>query len=160
MNKEKTLFLIFSIVLVGLFVLCGFSLVQCFVYGSSEGEVGGHVLEIIYLFFHLIMVAIVFYLSFRASKIKVSITNLLMLDEKGQRIKKPLIISGILAFVFFFIGIYSTLHICGLKTPPLDVFPIGLTHDLMNAGYFFGSIALVLFIYPFIHEHEIVTQAD
>ena len=83
-----------------------------------------------------------------------------MLDEKGQRIKKPLIISGILAGIFFFIGIYSTLHICGLTMPPLNAFPIGLTHDLMNAGYLFGSIALVLFIYPFIHEQEIVTQAD
>ena len=160
MNKEKSLFLIFSLVLVGLFVLCGYSLIQCFVYGSGEGEVGSHVLEIIYLFFHLIMIAIVFYLSFRAFKIKVSITNLLMLDEKGQRIKKPLIISGILAFVFFFIGIYSTLHLIGLQTPPLDIFPLGLTHDLMNAGYFFGSIALVLFIYPFIHEEEVISQAD
>lgn len=144
----------------GLFILCGYSLIQCFVYGSDEGEVGGHVLEIIYLFFHLIMVAIVFYLSFRAFKIKVSFVNLLMLNEKGQRIKKPLIISGILTGVFFFIGIYSTLHLIGLQTPPLDIFPLGLTHDLMNAGYFFGSIALVLFIYPFIHEEEVISQAD
>jgi len=106
------------------------------------------------------MVAIVFYLSFRAFKIKVSLANLLMLDEKGQRIKKPLIISGILTGVFFFIGIYSTLHLIGLKMPPLDIFPLGLTHDLMNAGYFFGSITLVLFIYPFVHEKEVITQAD
>lgn len=154
MNKEKALFLIFSIVLVGLFGLCGFSLVQCFVYGAGGEDTGSHILEIIYLFLHLIMVAIVFYLAFRAFKVKTSITNLLMLDVNGVKITKSLVISGIVAALFLFLGIYSTLHICGLKTPPLDVFPIGLSHDFMNAGYLIGSIALVCFIYPFIHVPE------
>ena len=151
MNKERALFLIFSIVLVGLFVLCGFSLVQCFVFNTSTDDTGGHVLEIIYLFLHLIMVAIVFYLAFRAFKVQTSITRLVMLDVNEVKIPKALVISAIVATLFLFIGIYSTLHICGLKTPPLDIFPIGLAHDLMNAGYLIGSIALVLFLYPFIH---------
>lgn len=152
MNKEKALFLILSIVLVGLFVLCGFSLIQCFVYGAGGEDAGSHVLEIIYLFLHLIMVAIVFYLAFRAFKVKVAITNLLMLDVNGVKITKSLVISGIVGGIFLFIGIYSTLHIVGLETPPLNIFPIGLTHDLMNAGYLIGVIALTCFIYPFIHE--------
>lgn len=154
MNKEKSLFLILSIVLVGLFVLCGYSLIQCFVYNASGEDTGSHILEIIYLFMHLIMIAIIFYLAFRAFKVKTSIINLLMLDVNGIKIKKSLIISGVLAVVFFFIGIYSTLHILGLKTPPLDVFPIGLSHDFMNAGYLFGVVALTCFIYPFIHQEE------
>lgn len=152
MNKEKTMFLLLSIVLVGLFALCGYSLVQCFVYSASGEDAGSHFLEITYLFLHLIMIAIVFYLTFRAFKIKASIINLITLDENEVKITKSLIISGILAAVFLFVGIYSTLHLLGLKTPPLDVFPIGLTHDLMNAGYFFGVIALTFFIYPFIHK--------
>lgn len=151
MKKERALFLIYSIVLVGLFVLCGYSLIQCFVYNTSSEDVGGHVLEIIYLFLHLIMVAIVFYLAFRAFKVQSSIARLLMLDVNEVKMVKPLIISGIVATLFLFIGFYSTFHILGLQTPPLDIFPIGLTHDLMNAGYLIGSIALVLFLYPFIH---------
>ena len=154
MNKEKSLFLALIIVEVALFVLCGYSLVQCFVYGDGGTDAGSHFLEITYLFLHLIMIAIVFYLTFRAFRIKPAIIHLIMLDVNGIRIRKSLIISGIIATVFLFLGIYSTLHICGLKTPPLDVFPIGLVHDLMNAGYLFGFIALSFFLYPFIHENE------
>ncbi len=150
MNREKVLFLIYSIILVGLFVLCGYSLIQCFVYNPSGDSDGSHVLEIIYLFLHLIMLAIVFYLSFRAFKIKTSIVNLIMLDENGVKMKKSLIISAIIAVFFLFSGIYATLAICGLRLPPFDIFPIGMAHDIMNAGYFFGSIALICFIYPFI----------
>ena len=154
MNKEKTLFLILSIVLLGLFVLCGYSLVVCFVYGDGDTDIDSHVLEIIYLFLHLIMIAIVFYLSFRAFKIKTSIANLLMLDVNGVRIIKSLIISGIIGGISLFIGVYATLHLCGLKTPPLHVFPTGLAYDLMNAGYFFTVVAITLFIYPFICKKE------
>ena len=154
MKKERALFLIFSIVLVGLFGLCGYSLIQCFVYNAPKDDVGSHVLEIIYLFLHLIMVAIVFYLAFRAFKIKSSIVRLLMLDVNEVKIPKALIISAVVAVLFLFLGIYSTLHLFGLQTPPLDIFPIGLTHDLMNAGYLIGSIALVCFLYPFIHVKD------
>lgn len=154
MKKENVLFLILTIVLVGLFALCGYSLVQCFVYGAGGEDTGSHILEIIYLFLHLIMIAIVFYLSFRAFKIKPSVTPLVMLDVNGIKIKKSLIISGIVGVLFLFVAIYSTLHLFGLKTPPLDIFPIGLTHDLMNAGYFFAVIAITLFIYPFIVTKE------
>ena len=160
MKKIKTLFLILSIVLIGLFALCGFSLVQCFVYGSTDEETGSHFLEIAYLFLHLIMVAIVFYLSFRAFKVKPSLVHLMMLDVNEEKMPKSLIISGILSALFLFLGIYSTLHICGLQTPPLDVFPIGLAHDLMNAGYFVFAISFTFFVYPFIHEKGVITPTS
>ena len=151
MSKEKSLFLILSIILGGLFILCGYSLIQCFVYNAGGEDAGSHVLEIIYLFLHLIMLAIVFYLAFRAFKIKTSITNLLMLDVNEVKIVKSLVISGIVAVFFLFTGIYSTLAVCGLKLSPFDIFPIGIAHDFMNAGYFFGVISLTCFIYPFVH---------
>ena len=154
MNKEKTLLLALVIALVFLFGLCGFSLVQCIVYNNSGEDAGSHFLEITYLFLHLIMVAIVFYLAFRAFKIKPSLINLIMLDVNEVRIPKSLIISGILSVVFLFMGFYSTLFICGLKLPPLNFFPIGLVHDLMNAGYLFGAVSLTFFLYPFVHQKE------
>lgn len=159
MKKEKALFLVLSIVLIGLFILCGFSLVTCFVYGTG-GDFGSHVLEIVYLFLHLIMVAIVFYLAFRAFKVKASIVNLLMLDVNGVKITKSLVISGILSVLFLFVGIYSTLHILGLQTPPLDIFPIGLSHDFMNASYLFASISITCFVYPFIHKRAEISSAE
>lgn len=154
MNKEKTLFLILSIVLVGLFILCGYSLIQCFVYNASGEDAGSHLLEIIYLFLHLIMVAILFYLAFRAFKVKTSIANLMMFDVNGILIKKPLFVSAICTVVFLALGIYSTLSLIGLPNAFFNFLPTGLAHDLMNAGYLFGVIALTLFIYPFVHEKE------
>ena len=105
MKKGKALFLGFLIVLVGLFGLCGFSLIKCFVYGTAE-EGESNVLEIIYLFLHLIMIAIVFYLTFRAFRIKSSIIRLMMLDDNEKKTAKTLIISGILSGLFYTIGSY------------------------------------------------------
>lgn len=154
MNKERSLFLALLIVEVLLFGLCGYSLVQCFVYDSSLTDGGSHFLEITYLFLHLVMVAIIFYLTFRAFKIKPSIIHLMMLDENESKTTKSLIISGVIAALFLFMGIYSTLFVCGLKLPPLDIFSLGLVHDLMNAGYLIGFIALTFFLFPFVHVKE------
>lgn len=154
MKKERILLLSFLIALGGLFVLCGFSLVRCFVYGGELEEGDNNILEIGYLFIHLIMIAIIFYLAIRGFIVKISILNLIMLDENGQRNKKSLIISGVLSGVFLFVGIYSTLHVLGLNMPPLNFFSPSTAHDLMNAGYLFGIVALVFFLYPFLHEEE------
>ena len=155
MKKEKTLFLVFLLVLGGLFVLCGFSLVRCFVYNTFDDSGDPSILEIGYLFLHLIMIAIVFYLAFRAFKIKSSIVALLTMgDNDEKKTRNSLIISGILSVLFFFVGIYSTLHVLGLTCPPLNYLSMSFAHDFMNAGYFFGSIALVFFIYPFIAEKK------
>ena len=156
MKKEKVLFLILLIVLVGLFGLCGYSLVQCFVFNVAGEDTGSHFMEIMYLFLHLIMIAIVFYLVFRAYKIKPSLIQLMTLDVDGNKMTKSFVISLILSVFFLFMGIYSTLNLCGLKTPPLDIFPKGLIHDLMNAGYFVGAISLTFLIYPFVHEKEVI----
>ena len=155
MNKEKTLFLVLSIILIGLFALCGFSLVQCFVFSNGgQDEAGSRFMEIAYLFLHLIMVAIILYLAIRAFVKGPSIIHLMTLDVNGVRMNKSTIISAILTAIFMFIGIYSTLHICGLKMPLLDIFPLGLSHDLMNAGYLIGLISLTFLIYPFVHVKE------
>ena len=160
MKKEKALLLGLLIVLGLLFVLCGYSLIKCFVYSTDLQDGDSNVLEIAYLFIHLIMIAIVFYLTFRGFKIKVSIINLIMLDENEDKTTKTLVISGVLSGLFYTIGIYSTLHIFGLPMPPLNYFSLSTSHDLMNAGFLFGSIALTCFIFPFVHEKVVKTQAD
>lgn len=152
MNKEKTLFLVLSIILIGLFALCGFSLVQCFVFSSGgQDEAGSRFMEIAYLFLHLIMVAIILYLAIRAFIKGPSIIHLMSLDVNQVRLTKSTIISAIIAALFLFMGIYSTLFVLGLKLPVLDLFSIGLAHDLMNAGYLVGILALAFLIYPSVH---------
>ena len=153
MKKEKTLFLVFLFVLGALFLLCGYSLVRCFVYNTFDDNGDPSILEIIYLFIHLVIIAIVFYLAFRAYKIKSSIVYLLTTgDNDEKKTLKSRIISGILSGIFLTIGFYSMLHIFGVPCPPLNYLSMSFAHDFMNAGYFFGSIALVFFIYPFIAD--------
>ena len=160
MKKEKALLLGLLIALGALFILCGFSLIRCFVYSTALQDGDSNVLEIVYLFIHLIMIAIIFYLAFRGFKIKISIINLIMLDENGDRNTKSLVISGVLSGLFYIIGIYSMLHIFGLPMPPLNFFSISTSHDLMNAGLLFGTVGLTLFLYPFLYEKEIKTSAE
>ena len=159
-KKVKTLLLGLLIVLGLLFVLCGYSLIKCFVYSGTLEEGDNNVLEIAYLFIHLVMIAIFFYLAFRGFKIKVSILNLIMLDERENRVTKTLVISGVLSGLFYTIGIYSMLHIFGLPMPPLNYFSISTSHDLMNAGFLFGSIALTCFLFPFCYQKQEKTQAE
>jgi len=150
MKKENVLFIAMMVGEIMLFLLCGFSLIQCFVFGNFDEDLGGHIIEIIYLFIHLIATAIIFYLSFKAFKQGPSIMNNLMLDEDNNKITSKLITSGILAVLFIAVAIYSTLHVSGLNMPLLDKLSIGLAHDLMNAGYLLFLIAASLFVYPFI----------
>ena len=161
MNRVKVFFLSLCITLGVLFALCGFSLVQCFVFSSgAQDEAGSRFMEIAYLFLHLIMVAIILYLAIRAFIKGPSIIHLMSLDVNQVRLTKSTIISSIVAALFLFMGIYSTLFISGLKLPVLDLFSLGLAHDLMNAGFLFGSVALTCFIFPFVHKKEIKTQAE
>ena len=155
MKKEKVLFLVFLIILVCLFALCGYSLIKCFVYNSFDADGDPNILDIAYLFLHLIMIAIVFYLAFRAYKIKSSILYLFYstLDD-NKKIKGYTTVSLVLSVVLYAIGIYSTLHIFGLPCPPLNYLSATFSYDFMNAGYFFGTVALVFFIYPFIMEKK------
>lgn len=152
MKKEKNLFLISLVVEVALFVLCGYSLIQCFVYGYDGEEMGSHIMEIIYLFLHLVFVAIIFYLTFRAFKLKATILNNLMYDEDGKISKKAQIISLIIAIIFSIIAIYSTLVVFGIKLPLLSELSLGLTYDLLNAGYLLSLIAIMCFIFPFLYD--------
>ena len=154
MKKEKVLFLSMMIVEVLLFILCGYSLIQCFVYGNSGEDLGGHILEISFLFIHLIAIGIVFYLSFRAFKLGASIMNNFMLDEDDNKITSKLVLSAVFSVIFLFMAIYSTLNVFGLQMPIIEKASIGLSHDLMNAGYLLFTISLGLFIYPFIHIKE------
>ena len=160
MKKEKYLFLALWLSLILFFLLCGYSLITCFVYGFTGDEGDYHILEIAYLFIHLVIIAIVFYLAFKAYKTQSSIMKLMMVDEYGQKNRKGIIISGILAGLFFTVAIYSTLHLFGLPMPPLNYLPVAFSHDFMNAGYTFGAIALAFFLFPYLYQNEEPIKAE
>ena len=154
MRKEAKLFLAMLIFLGLSFLLCGYSLVMCFVYGMDGDAIGTSILEIAYLFLHLVAVAILFYLFFRAMKFESFFVRGLMVDQNGVRYVKKQAIFAVFAFLFLLLSIYATLEVFGANLPLYDFFGMTIWHDLMNAGYLITALFLLFFLYPFFYEHN------
>ena len=154
MKKTQNLFLAMCIVLVALFLLCGYSLIKCFVIGYDGDDVMSHIFEISYLFIHLIVVAIIFYLSFKAYKTKSIFIDNLTVDQNGYKYPKKHIVFIVLAALFFILGIYATLAAFGLKMPLYNVMGHVIWHDLMNGCLLLTLIFLSFVIYPYLVDKK------
>lgn len=151
MKKVKKLFASLSICLGLLFALCCTSIIFVFVYNFNN--VSEELLAVAYLFIHLIILAVVFYLSFKAYLQKPQIMNILMIDENNQPIKKSKIVALIFTILGFIVGVYFTLLVFNLSIP-LSFMSSGLKHALMNVGYSVALIALHFYLYPSIFKLE------
>ena len=149
MEKEKKIFTVFCIGVTLSFLLCGYSLVMCFVYGTVGG-LGTYILEISYLFLHLFATALLFYLGFRAIKLGSFFTRSLMFDDEGMLIKwkKWLFLS--LSILFFLLGVYSILQIAGLNLPLSAQIGVVVWHDLMNGFILLSIVFITFFLYSFV----------
>ncbi len=155
MKKEAKLFVGFCIGLGLSFLLCGFSLIRCFVFGFKGDEIMSDILEITYLFMHLIIVAIIFYFAFRAIKFGSFFINNLTVDQYGNKYLKKHITFIVLSVLFLGLSIYATLAVIGLKVPLYDLMGLIIWHDLMNAGYLLTMIFVSFVIYPYVNEKRI-----
>ena len=149
MKKEKTIFIIQAIELGLSFLLCGYSLIMCFAMGTNE-EVGSYILEVSYLFLHLIAVAMIFYLSLRAVKFGSFFIRNVMFDSQGYISKPKKVISLVLSILFLGLGIYSILQISGLSLPLSGVISFVVWHDLMNGFILLSMISLSFYLYSFV----------
>ena len=145
--KEKDLFLLLAIGSVISFILCGYSLIVCFAFDGSVG-LGSHVLEISYLFLHLILCAIIFYLAFRAMKFGSFFVKNVMFDGDGYPIKSKRIIFGVLAGLLFAIFVYSFIQGILMNLPLATELGKIVWHDIMNASFLLSVILLIFVIYP------------
>ncbi len=127
---------------------------MCFVYGMDQDAIGTSILEIAYLFLHLVAVAILFYLFFRAMKFESFFVRGLMVDQNGIKYVKKQIVFAVFSVLFLALGIYATLEVFGAHLPLYDFFGLTVWHDLMNACYLISAIFLVFFLYPFFYEHN------
>lgn len=151
MKKIKKLFASLSLCLGLLFVLCCTSIIFVFVYNFNN--VSEELLAVAYLFIHLIILAVIFYLSFKAYLQKPQIMNILMINENNQPIQKSKIVALIIAILGFIVGFYFTLLIFNLPIP-LSFMSSGLKHALMNVGYTVAIVALHFYLYPLFFKTE------
>lgn len=137
-----------------LFLLCGYSLIMCFVYGVDDKAIGTSILEISYLFIQLVALAILFYLFFRAMKFGSFFVRGLTVDPNGVKYKGKQIVFAVFGGLFFVLSIYATLQVFGLKLPLYDFMGLTIWHDLMNACLLVTVIFILFFIYPFTYNHD------
>lgn len=152
MSKTKNLFLALLIITALLFLGCGASIVVTFV-NDFETD-GGSILAVVYMFFHLIILAIVFYLAFKAFYTdKSSLLAVFTLDEKGNLIKRTRTVAIIITALFLAFGIYMTFELC-FTNMPLSFFTKSLKFALMNVGYSVGIVALFFILYPIVRGEK------
>ena len=153
MKKTKALFIGLCAATVLSFLLAGYSLIVCFVYGPvDEGSTGSHFLELSYLFLHLIACGILFYLFFRATRLGSFFIENVVLDEDKNPFKGKRICFIALSVLFLFVAVYSTLQVAGLNLPLYVEFGYVIWHDLMNAMYLLTFIFVSFIIYPFVYD--------
>ena len=154
MKKEAKLFLIMCIITGLLFILGGYSLISCFVFGMDQEAIGTSILEISYLFIQLVALGILFYLFFRAMKFGSFFVRGLTMDPNGIKYKGKQIVFAIFGGLFFLLSIYATLQVFGLKLPLYEFMGLTIWHDLMNAFLLITLIFVLFFVYPYCYNHE------
>ena len=146
--KEKNLFLYLCIASTVAFLLCGYSLIQCFAFEGEGIELGSHVLEISYLFLHLILCAIIFYLSFRAMKFSSFFIKNVMFDENGYPSKGKWITVGVFFAISLAIFVYSLWQTITMNLPLANELGKIVWHDIMNATCVISFLLSAFLIYP------------
>lgn len=143
--KEKTLFTIYCIAIGVSFLLCGYSLIDCFALTPNPDELGSHYLEIAYLFMHLIVCGILFYLSFRALRLGSFFIKNNVFDFDGKLFKKKWVVYIVFASLFFAIFVYSFVQAITMKLPLAVQLGEIIWHDIMNAAFLI-SVSLLMFV--------------
>ena len=143
--KEKTLFTIFCIAIGASFLLCGYSLIMCFALTPDPEGVASHYLEISYLFMHLIVCGILFYLSFRALRLGSFFIKNNVFDFDGNVYKKKWITFIVFDSLFFAIFVYSFIQCITMKLPLAVQLGEIIWHDIMNTAFLI-SVSLLMFV--------------
>lgn len=141
MKEKRTFFKILTIAFIGLFLLTCVSIIVTVMNGPNIGddEKVVHTLGFVYQLLHLIVLAILIYMSLKAYLKGSQLVEIIMSDDKGELNKKAVIRSIIFASIFGVLTIYFLLLSFGLNLF-LGFFPIGLKLALTNL---FGLIAVI-----------------
>ena len=138
-----------------LFLLCGYSLIMSFVLNGTSDSIMSHLFETSYLFLHLIILGILFYLTFRAlMKGSAIMANIMMKDHNRKNIV-TMVIAAVLATIFLSLGIYAALIAFGAPVPLSDIFNGVVSHAIMNASFLATTLGISFFIFPFLYNENV-----
>lgn len=146
--KKRKYFLGLVINIGVLFALCCFSIIYCVLNGSSvpDDKHVEHIMAFVYLFFHLIILAVLFFYALKAYLLGSSFIQIVTTKENGEKNKKAVVICSVLAGVFALIAVFFITVIAGVPSFG-NIFSLGLQFALVNAGFTVSSLCLFLVFY-------------
>ena len=100
----------------------------------------------VFLFFHLIIIAVLFFYALRAYLVRSTFIQIITTKDNGNRNKKTVLVCSILAGIFALIGVYFVTVIAGVPSFG-DMFSLGLRFALMNAGFTVTTLCLFIVFY-------------
>lgn len=131
----------------GLFVITCFSIIYCIINASTVEDVQttSHIMSIVYLFFQLIMEAIVFYYAFKAMVKESSLIKAVMYEKEGvinEKSKRNSLITYVIssAIAVFFLITLMPINF-------LSFFSLGLRFALLNCALLIAVVSLFFLCY-------------
>ena len=154
MKPRSKYFLGLTLLLVGLFVFCCFSIIFCvlnFAKMPAEKATENY-MAFGYLFIHMIAVAIVFYFALKSYMIKDQILSVIMREENDQRNEGAFKKALVFAIIFGILGIFFFLNAFGIINV-MSFFSLGLNLALTNVFLSVSSVSLYIYFYKVEPEH-------
>lgn len=153
--EAKKYFKLMLVSIGALFFFTCFSIIYCIINSSSvaESQNSSHIMSVVYMIFHLLMEAIVFYYAFKAMVNGSSFIKMVMFEKDSIRNIKSRRNSLIFMLVSSIISIYLVIIIF-----PIDIFlsffVIGLKFALLNFFLLVATIATFFYFFPKPKEND------
>lgn len=146
--KKRKYFLGLMIAEGVLFALCCASIILCVINGNSipSDKKVEHTMSFVFLFLHMIVLAIFFAYSIKAYLLGSSLIQVITTDDHGRKNKKAVIISSIFAGIFALIAVFFITVLCGVDSFG-KMFSMGLQYALVNVGLTISTLCLFLVFY-------------
>lgn len=146
--KKRKFFLGLLIAEVILFAFCCFSIIYCVLNGSSvpDDKKVEHTMAFVFLFFHLIILAVLFFYSLRAYLTKSMFIQIVTTKENGEKNPKTVVVCSILAAIFATVGVFFVTVLAGVPSFG-NIFSLGSQLALVNAGFTITTLCLFLVFY-------------
>ena len=147
-EPERKYFVVALLVSLFLVICTIFSFVFLFIKCTSgEESFKNNIFEIIYMFFHFIVVGIASAFSLRAVQNGKSIILISLMYNQHHRVSKPAkIISLVLSSAGLILFVYELLVVTKVNVPHFD-FPLGLSLDILNVSITIFLMGIVFFFY-------------
>ena len=157
MKNRNPFFITLTVVLGGAFLFCCASIIYYVLKMNEipESQLAGNTLSFVYLFIHLIALAVLIYFSLKSYLQKDQLLAIVMTTDNGRKNPVAYRNSLIISVVFGVFGIFFFLNAFGIVNVTAFL-SLGLNLALTNVGLSLGALALTIYFYkPPVREVDV-----